>query len=124
MTRDDMRCPRSDKIDRKVRGFTEHEQQRLLSTLLEYPVKAGTNSYKYQFLIEMYSGMRMGEINALKPEDIDFAEGFIHVRRTVGRGINNRPYLKEGAKTDAGVRDIPIGSLLEPVLKDALLCSI
>lgn len=46
--------------------------------------------------------------------------GFVHVRRTVGRGINSRPYLKEGAKTDARVRDIPIGKLLEPVLKEAL----
>ena len=64
--------------------------------------------------------MRMGEINALKPEDIDFIDGFVHVRRTVGRGMNSRPYLKEGAKTEAGVRDIPIGKLLEPVLKEAL----
>ncbi len=65
MTRDDMRCPRSDRPDKKVRGFTESEQTRFINALLEHPVKAGSNSYKLQLLIEMYSGMRMGEINAL-----------------------------------------------------------
>lgn len=113
MTRDDMRCPRSDRPDKKVRGFTESEQQRLINALLEHTVKVGSNTYKLQLLIEMYSGMRMGGINALKPEDIDFIDGFVHVRRTVGRGMNSRPYLKEGAKMNAGTVE-----MLDTKMKD------
>ena len=71
-------------------------------------------------MIALYSGMRMGEINALKSKDIDFQNGFIHVRGTVSRGINYRPYIRQGTKTEAGVRDVPISGLLEPVLRRAL----
>ena len=35
------------------------------------------NEYSKQILIELYTGMRMGEINALRPEDIDFKKGVI-----------------------------------------------
>lgn len=120
MTRDDMRCPKSDKPDKKVRGFTEKEQEAFVKTLIEHKDRCGWNSYKLQLLIELYSGMRMGEINALKEKDIDFENGYIHVCRTVSRGIGYRPFLKEGTKTDAGVRDVPISGLLEPVLRKAI----
>lgn len=120
MTRDDLRCPRSDKPTKKVRGFTEEEQERFLKALLEHKVRDGTNSYKLQLQIALYSGMRMGEINALKPKDIHFKEGYIHVCRTITMGINYEPLIREGTKTDAGVRDVPISSMLEPVLRTAL----
>ena len=120
MTRDDMRCPKSDKQDRKVHGFTEDEQAAFLKALLECNVPKNRNDYRTQLLISLYSGMRMGEINALKPENIDFTRGFVHVESTVSRGLENRVFIKQGAKTDAGVRDIPISEALEPVLRKAL----
>lgn len=64
--------------------------------------------------------MRMGEINALKPENIDFEKKLIHIRATISRGIGCRPFVKEGTKTYAGMRDIPISNLLKPVLIEAL----
>ncbi|MDO4207226.1 MAG: site-specific integrase [Lachnospiraceae bacterium] len=100
--------------------MTEQEQVRFVKALMEHSVPVNRNSYKLQLLIELYSGMRMGEINALRPGDIDFENGFIHVSSTVSRGINYRPYIKEGTKTEAGVRDIPISGLLKPVLLQAL----
>ena len=72
MTRYDARRPRSKKKARVVRGFTEDEQIRFLKALDEHRVTYGKNTYRLQLLIELYSGLRMGEINALKPEDIDF----------------------------------------------------
>ena len=112
--------PKSDKKDKKVRGMTEEEQRRFVETLNKYRVQRGYNSYKLQLLIEMYSGMRMGEINALKPGDINFSQGFIHVCRTVSVGRNNRSFIKESAKTAAGERDVPISKPLEKVLRQAL----
>ena len=113
-------CPKSDKRDRKVRGMTEDEQKRFVQALNSYKVQNGYNSYKLQFLIAMYSGMRMGEINALKPEDINFKQGFIHVCRTISKGRNYKQFVKEGTKSFAGERDVPISKSLEVVLKQAL----
>ena len=120
MTRDDMRCPKSDKQDRKIRGFTEEEQALFVRALMEHEVPKGRNDYRAQLLISLYSGLRMGEVNALKPKDIDFEHGLIHVRSTVCRGIAYKAFIKDGAKTEAGVREVPISGLLEPVLKKAL----
>lgn len=116
----DARCPKSNKTDRKVRGFTEEEQSRFLKALEEHVVPYGRNSYKLQFLIELYGGLRMGEINALKPEDIDFDTGVVRVSSTVSVGLERRVYIKEGAKTEAGTREVPINKKLGEVLRQAV----
>lgn len=117
-----LRCPRSKKKTKVIKGLTEEEQKRLVTTLAEYDVPYGRNNYKAQILIELYSGLRMGEINALKPSDIKFTKdgGFIHVERTVSRGIDCRPFISDTTKTDAGVRDVPISKPLIPILKKAI----
>ena len=115
-----LRCPKSDKMDKKVRGLTDDEQKRFVSALEDYTPKYGANSYKLQFLIAIYSGMRMGEINALKPEDINFKQGFIHVCRTISVGVSKKAFVKDGTKTVAGERDVPISKPLEKVLRQAL----
>ena len=120
MRRHDAKRPRSSKPAKKVRGFTEEEQLAFLKTLEEYKTPYGSNSYRLQLLIELYSGMRMGEINALRPEDIDFSKKKINVRSTVARGVGNHNFIKEGTKTDAGMRYVPISSVLEPILYQAI----
>lgn len=64
--------------------------------------------------------MRMGEINALKPEDIDLERGIIKVKRTVSKGFNDRSFIRESAKTEKGIREVPINEMVRPVLEDAL----
>ena len=91
----------------------------VLSCVKEYKT-SGSNNYKKQLMIELYTGMRMGEINALKPEDIDLANGVIHVRATISMGLGGRNFWKEHPKTDAGVRDVPINELVRPILEEAL----
>lgn len=114
-----IRRPRSSKKEREVKGFTQEEQKRFLDILNDYKAPRGRNEYRLQLLIELYSGMRMGEINALKLKDVDLKKGLVHVRSTISRGLEYRNFIKEGAKTDAGVRDIPINKALEKVLKEA-----
>lgn len=116
----DLRCPRSSKKDKVVRGFTVEEQAVFLKTLDEYPVSKRCNNYKLQLLIELYSGMRMGEINALKPENIDFKKKIVKVRNTVSRGLEYRDFIKEGTKTSTGTRDIPMNRMLEKYLHEAI----
>ena len=116
----DLRCPRSDKPDKKVRGLTEEEQVALIEAMKEYTPQKGRGDYRLQLLIELYGGLRMGEINALKPEDIHLDKGFVHVSRTIARSMEYKDFIKECPKTDAGHRDVPISRKLEPVLKAAL----
>ena len=63
----------------------------------------------------------MGEINALKPEDINFSEGYIHVGATISRGIGSRNFYKPHPKTAAGVRDVPMPMKARELLMEALM---
>ena len=120
MTRYNARRPRSSKKPKVVRGFKEDEQLRFLEVLENHNVRYGKNNYRLQLLIELYSGLRMGEVNALKPEDIDFKNRKIYVHSTVARGIDARPFIRDTTKTEAGVRYVPISDVLVPILHEAL----
>ena len=54
------------------------------------------------------TGMRRSEATGLMWSDVDTAKLVIHVRRHAVTSPAGRVSVKEGAKTDAGVRDIPI----------------
>lgn len=116
----DLRRPKSSKTDKKVRGLTEEEQRILVKGLQDYKVRYGRNNYKLQILIALYSGMRMGEINALKVKNVNFDKKIIKVENTISRGKDYRAFIKEGTKTYSGLREIPINKLLEPVLREAI----
>lgn len=120
MERPELKRPMSDKDDKVVRGMTEDAQKRFVQALEEHKVPYGRNGYKNQLLLELYTGMRMGEINALRPEDIDFGHGLIHIKGTIARGLHSRDYYKKHPKSDAGVRDVPISAKAEVVLRQAL----
>ena len=115
------RMPKSVKPDKVVKGLTEEEQIRFMKVLDEYKVPAWRGmGYKNQMLIELYTGMRMGEINALKPEDIDFEKGVIYVRRTISKGLNDKNFVRDSTKTEKGTREVPINDMVRPVLEDAI----
>ncbi len=120
MFSNNLKCPKSDKPDKKVRALTKNEQANLVAFLENYEGQKNRNDYSNQLMIELFTGMRMGEINALTPECIDFEKGIIHVKSTVARGENFRDFIKNGTKTDAGVRDVPIMETLKPILKNAI----
>lgn len=120
MASSDMKCPKSSKTNKKVSAFTKEEQKRFVEYLENYKAPQNRNGYKLQLLISLYSGMRMGEINALKPENIDLKNNIIKVRSTVSRNANDKSFIKNGTKTYAGIRDIPIMDSLRTVLVAAL----
>ena len=104
--------PKSSKPDKVVKGLTEEEQKRFVEALEADRVPRHRNEYKAQLKIELYTGMRMGEINALKKEDVDFDHGIIRISKTISRGLDARHYLKETTKTETGKREIPIKTTL------------
>ncbi len=106
--------PNSEKNNKKIEAFTIKEQQSFLRILDK------EKQYKDIFIIALYTGMRMGEILALKKEDIDFKEKNIHIRRTLTKDKNDNPILGNKTKTYNSIRDIPITSLFEKELKHAI----
>ena len=83
-----VRKPISDRRDKKVRALTRNEQSRLIDTMNTTESPYGRNDFRLQLFIELYSGMRMGEINALKPDDIDLEKNIIRVHSTISIGTD------------------------------------
>ena len=108
--------PRATKRDKKVTAFTLEEQNIFLEALHKKRFQSTYIDYNSMFLIELYSGLRMGEICALTPDDIDFSNGVIHVRNTITRNLNYESVVGDTTKTPRGIRDVPITSILIDVL--------
>lgn len=109
----EIEVPRSSKQDKKVRGFTKDEQQRFME-------KLKGEEYEDIFTLLIYTGMRVGEVLALKKSDIDFKEKVIHIQRTLTKTKTGQLKLGDSAKTYKSTRDIPITSLFEKQLKKAI----
>ena len=109
--------PESFKEDKKVDAFTRKEEY----VLTEY-LKTHKSKYKLILLIALYTGMRIGEILALRPSDINIVGnvGSINVKRTLTKDINNKVIIGEITKTKNGLRTIDLTPLAVPVVQQAL----
>lgn len=75
-------------------------------------------------MIALHTGMRIGEVCALMWEDVDFENNIIHVRHTVARvtsisDVSKTKLIIDTPKTMSSKRDIPISSVLKPILFSA-----
>lgn len=105
--------PISNKPSKKVEAFTLSEQKKfLLAIMSDKEAK-----YKTQMLLELYTGMRTGEINALHISDIDLKENIINVSKTISRDKDDKPILGKTTKTYAGKRIIHFGSNVKMLLE-------
>ena len=77
--------PRSKKPDKKIDALTLEEEQAFRQQLAK-------KDYKYRdvFYVLLETGMRIGEVLALKRSDIDFNNNIIHVRRTLTKGKDEK----------------------------------
>lgn len=105
--------PKSSKTTKNVRALTLEEEKILIKKLLE----ESENVYSLVFLVQLYTGMRIGEVCALKVCDIDFEKEIININKTVSRDKNYSTILKEGTKTRAGERVIPLPRMLKALIK-------
>lgn len=62
------------------------------------------------------TGERKGELCAVTLGDIDFDKKIIHITKSVEH-IDNSAYVRNYTKTEAGIRTIPLLSMLEEALK-------
>ena len=101
---------RSDKKSKEVRALTVEEQQNFTNWLLEKELK--DCKYKNVFLIQMYMGLRVGEVLALTMHDVDLKNKRIRVHRTLTTDENNAVIMGDSTKTYAGNRVVPIPDYL------------
>ena len=86
-----------------VKPFNADEVKMIMNTGTDH-------NYKFYLAIAFYTGMRSGEIIALKKNDICFNTLTIKVQRSRSRFGESTP------KTKYSIRDIPIIELLHPIL--------
>jgi len=95
-----------------IRVLNKNEEKALLNTL-----ESDINIFKLGILISLLTGVRIGELCALRWEDIDFKECLITVNRTMQRvqveGKDNKTeIIITTPKTNASIRQIPIPKML------------
>lgn len=97
--------------DTNHRALTIEEQQAF------FGAKETQSSFYYNILrLAIYTGMRIGEITALKNSDI-YGDA-IHVERTITRTETHAYVIGDSAKTPAGRRTIPMNDNIRQVIKD------
>lgn len=106
--------PKSAKATKKIRALTVDEQKHLLSVFKDNP----NINHKTQMLISLYSGMRMGEINALTHNDIDMQSKTININKTLTRDENYKTIVGKSTKTYAGMRIIQMNDSLFDIFTD------
>ena len=106
--------PKSSKPPKKVTAFTVQDQKEFLDAIFNKEKKV---LYKTQFLLAMYCGMRMGEINALALSDIDFDNNCINITHTLTKDVYDRTVMGVRTKTYAGTRTVYFNEELKNVLQ-------
>ena len=104
---------------KQMRILSQAEQ----SLLTEYLLKESSKT-SIGILLSLYTGLRVGEVCALKWEDISFRDRCIHVHKTMQRiQVNNNENHKteiiiSAPKSECSVRDVPIPDKLLRMLQE------
>lgn len=106
--------PKSKKVDTKVEALTIKEQKALIKVLKT------DNTYDLIILIQLFTGMRIGEVLALKKDDIHLKEKTINISRTLTRNEEDKVSLGDSGKTINSTRIITINDTILKLIKIAL----
>ena len=120
--------PISIKPKKEVKALTIEEQEKLISILNN---EEKEHKYRDIILLQLYSGMRIGEVLALCKDCVNLEENTITVRRGISKGENGKKTLVEHTKTyniktgiDKGKRTYPmtqeIRIVIERILKNKI----
>lgn len=101
-------CKLPPKKSGEMQVLTQEEMQRFL-------IQAKQDGYYELFLLELGTGMRLGEILALQWDDLDMESGELRISKSVSF-IEGKPHITE-TKTKASIRTIVLPPSLLEVLK-------
>lgn len=113
----DIRFPQKAKRKTQPSVLPVKEEKRLMEFLVDHPTSMNTG-----LLICLCCGLRIGEVCALRWEDVDFFNRVIHISKTIYRiyhldGAKGRSEVMIGPpKTMTSFREVPITGLLDDIL--------
>lgn len=107
--------PKSNKPTKKISALTINEQKALIEAL-----KKEKNPLKNQILISLFTGARMGEINALSYSDVDFKNHTVKISKTITRDRNDISIIGNTTKTYAGQRTLTMIPFVESIFSNVL----
>lgn len=102
--------PESEKEDKEVRALTFDEQKAFTDYLMGRQID--NCKYKNVFLIQMFMGLRIGEVLALTMSDIDLENRRINIKRTLTRDERGAVMMGKKTKTYSGKRSVPIQNFI------------
>lgn len=100
--------------EKPVECFSVSEQKRI-----EQAILTDKRSYMFGVILCLYTGLRIGELLALKWEDIDFKNGTLSIERTCYDGIVDGKFgrIENSPKTNSSQRVIPLPKQIIQLLK-------
>jgi len=115
MESESIKKPKSNKEDKKVTALTIEEHKKLIEVLEK-------NEHKYNniILLQLYTGMRIGEVLALMNKDIDLKNNTITIRRTLTRDEHDKTIMGNTTKTENSKRTILINEKAKVILNKIL----
>lgn len=108
------------KIELKSKQFRKaYALEKSEQIKLEKYIWVSEKVYYYGVLFSLYTGLRLGEVLALKWQNIDTKNKIIYIDRTVGTISHNHKTLtiESSPKTQSSIREIPISKQLQVLLK-------
>lgn len=103
-------------VEEKLRYYTAEQYAKYREAMIEYNKTLSDYCYYVFFSIAFYTGMRKGEINALKWNDIE--GDFIHVRRSVSQKVKGKSFVETPPKTKTSYRTLQIPKPLKEILNE------
>ena len=102
---------------KQVTPMTFEEERRFKEYLAN-----DTHPYKNLVIIELFTGMRLGECLALNISDVDIASNTIRVSKILTHDENHKPYIHESAlsQTKDGARLVQINEVFKPNVIEAI----
>ena len=102
---------------KQVIPMTFDEERRFKTYLMK-----DTHQFKNLVLIELFTGMRLGEILALSVSDVDINSDTIRVSKILTHDENHKAYIHESAlsQTKDGARLVQINDIFKPNVIDAI----
>ena len=102
---------------KQVIPMTFDEERRFKTYLMK-----DTHQFKNLVLIELFTGMRLGEILALSVSDVDINSDTIRVSKILTHDENHKAYIHESAlsQTKDGARLVQINHIFKPNVIDAI----
>lgn len=108
--------PNKNKETKHIQVFTLEDQR-------NYMLALENEKHRPFFMTALFTGLRQGELIALKWKNVNIEEKIIYVRESIRKtkvykpnGTSENMFVTKAPKTKAGIRSVPIPNSLVPIL--------